>query len=471
MVKNMEFQAVIMAGGRGDQMSDLTSSIPKPLLPIGNKPLIWYTVNTLERVGFREIIIITMNSIVNSVKQAISSLKNINADIVGISEDLDWGTTDSLRHIKDKVKCDLLVMSCDILCDFELHRLADVHRLHNTAITMLLAPARPELENVPGVKAKRKSKKPREIIGLSKAKCSKCRVVFLENEADVEEEAMSLSRSLLKQQPCIHVRTDLTDVHMYIIRKWVVDYITHNKSKRSIRGELLPYLVKKQWRKPAEVTKESEISIADPTNTTTDEIESDPRDIFSYLRQDSAIERVLNLSLKTKPLLHSGHKTEDQLSVHAYVYEAGFCMRVNTLSAFVEANRLMAKNISIIAPNVAELPLIHASVKVEEKTQIGSDSMIAEDSVIGTKVSVKRCTIGKHCVIGNQVRLTNCTILDKVVIRDGCTIQNSVICENVEIGEKSTVKDCLVGSQHVLQPGSNITNESLVESTTMMDFE
>lgn len=364
----MEFQAVIMAGGRGDQMNDLTSSIPKPLLPIGNKPLIWYSINTLERVGFKEVIVITLNSIVNSVKQALSSFKNINADIVGISDDLDWGTTDSLRHIKDKIKCDLLVLSCDILCDFELHRLADVHRLHNTSITMLLAPSRQDLENVPGTKVKRKRKKPREIIGLSKAKCSKCRVVFMENEADMEDETMSLSRSLLKQQPCIHVRTDLTDIHMYIVKKWVMDYITYNKSKTSIRGELLPYLVKKQWRKPAEVTKESEISIADPANTTVEDIEPDPRDIFSYLRQDSAIERVFNLSLKTKPL--SGYKSDDKISVHAYVYEDGFCMRVNTLSAFVEANRLMAKNISIIAPNISEGPLVHPSVKVEEKTQV-----------------------------------------------------------------------------------------------------
>lgn len=49
----MEFQAVVLAGGRGDQMIDLTSSIPKPLLPVGNKPLIWYTLNSLHQVGFR----------------------------------------------------------------------------------------------------------------------------------------------------------------------------------------------------------------------------------------------------------------------------------------------------------------------------------------------------------------------------------------------------------------------------------
>lgn len=48
----MEFQAVVMAVGGGSRMTDLTSSVPKPLLPVGNKPLIWYPLNLLERVGF-----------------------------------------------------------------------------------------------------------------------------------------------------------------------------------------------------------------------------------------------------------------------------------------------------------------------------------------------------------------------------------------------------------------------------------
>lgn len=49
----MEFQAVVMAAGRGSRMTDLTSRIPKPLLPVGNKPMIWYTVDMLEKVGFQ----------------------------------------------------------------------------------------------------------------------------------------------------------------------------------------------------------------------------------------------------------------------------------------------------------------------------------------------------------------------------------------------------------------------------------
>lgn len=49
---NSEFQAVILAGGKGTRISELTQNTPKCLLPIGNKPMIWYPVRMLEKAGF-----------------------------------------------------------------------------------------------------------------------------------------------------------------------------------------------------------------------------------------------------------------------------------------------------------------------------------------------------------------------------------------------------------------------------------
>lgn len=49
----MELQAVVMAGGRGSHMLDLTQGPrPKPFVLVGNKPLIWYTMKMLENAGF-----------------------------------------------------------------------------------------------------------------------------------------------------------------------------------------------------------------------------------------------------------------------------------------------------------------------------------------------------------------------------------------------------------------------------------
>ena len=49
----MEFQAIVLAGGKGTRMAnELTSFYPKCLIPICNKPMIYYPVRMLEKAGF-----------------------------------------------------------------------------------------------------------------------------------------------------------------------------------------------------------------------------------------------------------------------------------------------------------------------------------------------------------------------------------------------------------------------------------
>ena len=48
----MELQAIVLAAGSGSRMPDLTAHIPKALLPIANKPMVWYPLHMLEKAGF-----------------------------------------------------------------------------------------------------------------------------------------------------------------------------------------------------------------------------------------------------------------------------------------------------------------------------------------------------------------------------------------------------------------------------------
>uniref|UniRef100_A0A8C4L3D7 Translation initiation factor eIF2B subunit gamma n=1 Tax=Equus asinus TaxID=9793 RepID=A0A8C4L3D7_EQUAS len=98
----MEFQAVVMAVGGGSRMTDLTSSIPKPLLPVGNKPLIWYPLNLLEHVGFEEVIVVTTRDVQKALCAEFKM--KMKLDIVCIPDEADMGTADSLRHIYPKLK-------------------------------------------------------------------------------------------------------------------------------------------------------------------------------------------------------------------------------------------------------------------------------------------------------------------------------------------------------------------------------
>ena len=53
MFSSLEYQAVVLAGGRGTRMTEITSAKTKCLLPIGNYPMVWYSLNMLKRAGFQ----------------------------------------------------------------------------------------------------------------------------------------------------------------------------------------------------------------------------------------------------------------------------------------------------------------------------------------------------------------------------------------------------------------------------------
>lgn len=53
----MTFGAMILAAGRGERMRPLSDACPKPLLPVGGKPLIVWQIDALRRAGFTEIVI------------------------------------------------------------------------------------------------------------------------------------------------------------------------------------------------------------------------------------------------------------------------------------------------------------------------------------------------------------------------------------------------------------------------------
>ena len=48
-------QAIIMAGGRGTRLMPLTKDMPKPMVPIIDKPILYYTINKLKEAGITDI--------------------------------------------------------------------------------------------------------------------------------------------------------------------------------------------------------------------------------------------------------------------------------------------------------------------------------------------------------------------------------------------------------------------------------
>jgi glucose-1-phosphate cytidylyltransferase len=56
-VKGLRMKVVILAGGKGSRLGERTSLVPKPMLPIGNKPILWHIMKIYSHHGFNDFII------------------------------------------------------------------------------------------------------------------------------------------------------------------------------------------------------------------------------------------------------------------------------------------------------------------------------------------------------------------------------------------------------------------------------
>ncbi|XP_014673709.1 PREDICTED: translation initiation factor eIF-2B subunit gamma-like [Priapulus caudatus] len=449
----MEFQAVVMAAGKGSRMVDLTAKTCKALLPIGNIPMVWYPLNQLERAGFEEAIVVVLQSAKKDVYLALSQCDlKIKLDFVSINDDQDLGTADSLRLIADKIERDVIVISCDLICDVQLHLLADVHRSHDATITALLAPLPKGFAEAvgPGPKSKRRSEK--DLIGLHG---EDSRIVMMGSEADFEEN-ISLRRSILKRFPNITIYSSLTDGHLYIMKKSVVEFLASKPKIGTLKGELLPYFVKKQFS----TKKTTDVS---PTDGSV--VEVPIPDIFSH-QEENKLER-LGKEMSSSSRVGDIVATGSGIRCYAYITQDAFCVRTNTMAAYCEMNRQVTKFLKSV---VSEKQFVSSSANVNSKAQVGHDSMVGEGATVGERASVKRSIVGHHCDIGEKVKIANSLIMNHATVKEGCNLHNCIIGPSAHIAERAELKDCLVGASQNVSAMAKLAYEVVVDADKLMEI-
>lgn len=251
---------------------------------------------------------------------------DIKIEYIPISGNEDFGTADSLRMIQDKIKSDVLVLSCDFITDVSLKGVLDIFRMHDASISMLLF--HPQIgENilVPGPKSKHKPE--RDLIGIDK---QTDRLVFLASASDFESE-LSLPCSLLKKHTQIELYSNLIDSHVYVLKNWVVKYLSNQPGFSTLKGELLPHIIKKQLSKPPKSNQGKSVTVTS---------NCDSEDIFNYSKEDD-----FNLLIR-EASSYNDHQGDSKLTYHgdaircyAFIANPGsFGVRVNTLPAYCAVN-------------------------------------------------------------------------------------------------------------------------------------
>ena len=126
---------VLMAGGLGTRLGELTKNCPKPLLRVGNKPVLETILQNCIEYGFKRFYI-SVNYKADMVKEHFKDGSRWGVDIRYIEEKERLGTAGALTLLPEKPTLPLLVMNADVLTKINFKHLLESHEEHESIATM-----------------------------------------------------------------------------------------------------------------------------------------------------------------------------------------------------------------------------------------------------------------------------------------------------------------------------------------------
>ncbi|MDY6821018.1 MAG: sugar phosphate nucleotidyltransferase [Deferribacterota bacterium] len=130
-------QGVIMAGGFGTRMQPLTSTLPKPMLPVLNKPIMEHVIELLCKANITELVVLLYFK-PEVIKSYFGNGNKYNVKINYVLPDDDYGTAGAVKKAAKYLKDTFIVISGDIITDFDLSKIINFHHQRKSKATITL---------------------------------------------------------------------------------------------------------------------------------------------------------------------------------------------------------------------------------------------------------------------------------------------------------------------------------------------
>lgn len=127
---------VIMAGGFGRRMGTLTSATPKPMLPVGDRPLLERTIERLRDCGIRRVNL-TTHFRGDVIRDHLQDGRQLGVELAYVNEEQPLGTAGALGLLEDPT-APVLVINGDILTNLDFRAMYDFHAGHGADLTVAL---------------------------------------------------------------------------------------------------------------------------------------------------------------------------------------------------------------------------------------------------------------------------------------------------------------------------------------------
>ena len=202
-------RAVLMAGGSGTRLRPLTCDLPKPMVPILNRPIAEHIVNLLKRNGINEIIA-TLFYLPDVMRDYFQDGSDFGVQMTyAVEEDQPLGTAGCVKNISDLLDDTFLVISGDSVTDFDLQEAVKFHKAKGSKATLVLTRVPNPIE-----------------FG----------VVITDEENRI--------RRFLEKPSTSEIFSDTVNTGTYILEPEVLDYLPDNQES-DFSKELFPLLLEK----------------------------------------------------------------------------------------------------------------------------------------------------------------------------------------------------------------------------------
>ncbi|KAM7186354.1 hypothetical protein V8F20_011421, partial [Naviculisporaceae sp. PSN 640] len=277
-------QALILCGP-GSSFPTFTANPdenPKALLPIANRPMVWYPLDFCYRAGITDITLICPPSAREAINAALNtnpfltSLPYPSADLLS-PKDLDnnTGTAEILRlpEVQSIVKSDFLVLPCDLVCELGPDKLLQAWMVKSACLPDLLGDERAtdgrrsgglgvwyqtktanavkgeETDFTATVALPRSSVLPPKgsiLPNLSKLVLS-MPTDSLKDMLD-DDSGLPIREALTEAHPNIRMLSTYRDAHIYIFPRWLMDFIKENEQLETIGEDVVGWWAKAGWQ-------------------------------------------------------------------------------------------------------------------------------------------------------------------------------------------------------------------------------
>lgn len=480
-------QALILCGP-GVSLNTFTSNpkdLPKALIPIANRPMVWYPLDWCHRMGITDITLLTPAESAGAVEAALKTHPALTAlrhkpDVIAPDElTQTTGTGELLRlpEVQKAITSDFILLPCDLISELDGSSILQQWMTLNSLSTSGKKVRKGGLsvfyatQGLEGISTKKDETDFLATVPLPKPavpppqgslrsgieQVVTCMPTDTLNDKLEEDKGhFRVRQSLLNRHGRVKMRMKHRDAHVYVFPQWIKEFAAKNERFDSISEDVLGWWAKAGWQDGLteklgldEVLRDEKAVDEDANGGHADDDEVDPSSLSSTKAARPVHQSAVTPSFASRVgnSVPSPRQPITLPPLLAYVQPAPSSAAAEPLIRRVDTSAQLASISLYLARQALDHPLshehkIHPTAAIGQQSRISQeDSLVGDNVTMGIRCNVKETIIGANCEIGNNVRLTKCVLMDGVHVGDGVQLTGCIVGRRARIeGMKPAVE-------------------------------